>query len=389
MVYHNIAILKICTLLLILTLACGISFDGLLGQSAAEQTLQAIYVQQTVEALEQIVEPEPEEQPETQPTEEIIHNITPGSPSWVSQYWNDTHSKSTANQKRAPGGDFLNQNLLERPFTANDMLYRPDVDLVKVEISQDATFYYFFLHLSGVHPDINMLSAHYGVEIDLNRDGRGNILLWAKGDGNQEWNIDQVFVYRDSNEDVGGRRPLQADAPGYTGDSYDQLLFSPDHLDDPDAAWKRVDPTDPTIMQLAIKKSLLGNATSFMWNGWADDGVSDPEKFDYNDFFTLAEAGSPISGANDYPLKALYLVDNTCRLAFGFEPTGNEPGVCFVAQPTPEPTPRPTARPTNTTEPPPCNCSDFPNYTFINDEACCLYCGYNWTGNVEFPCDLP
>ena len=77
-------------------------------------------------------------------------------------------------------------------------------------------------------------------------------------------------------------------------------------------------------MQLAIKKSPLNNATTFLWNGWADDGVSDPMKFDYNDFFTLAEAGSPLSGTSDYPLKALYLTDNTCRLAFGFEATGNE-----------------------------------------------------------------
>jgi len=150
-----------------------------------------------------------------------------------------------------------------------------------------------------------------------------------------------------------------------------------------------VDPSDATVMQLAIKKSLLGNAASFMWNGWADDGVTDPERFDYNDSFTLAEAGSPLSGTSDYPLKALFLVDNTCRLAFGFEATGNEPGVCFVVQPTPEPTPRPTSRPTNTVEQPPCDCSDFPNYTFMDTEACCTYCGYNWTGNVEFPCDLP
>jgi hypothetical protein len=48
-----------------------------------------------------------------------------------------------------------------------------------------------------------------------------------------------------------------------------------------------------------------------------------------------AQAGSPLAGSN-YPLKALYLVDNTCRWKYGFTPTGNEIGLCPTgkAQPT-------------------------------------------------------
>lgn len=371
--------------LLLVALACDISFGGLGGPSKAEQTLQAVYAQQTVEALEQSAEIAQEDiVEEATATIEIKHTTIPDKPGWVSQWWLDTNSSSTAGQKRAYGGDYLNQNLLERPFTAKEMIYRPDVDLVRVEISQDPTFYYFILHLSGVNTETNMLSAYYGVELDINRDGRGDLLLWALGDGSTEWRITDVFVYHDANNDVGGARPMLADAPNYNGDSYEELLFSIEHLDDPDAAWKRVDPGDASVIQLAIKKSMLDNAAVFMWNAWADDGVKDPTKFDYNDFFTTKDAGSPIGGAADYPLKELYLVDNTCRLAYGFEPSGNEPGLCLM--PAPTPTPKPTETPETPEPPPPCDCASYINYTFITDEVCCIYCGYIWSGDPEFPC---
>ena len=321
------------------------------GASAAEQTLEALYLEQTVEALTAPEEPAPAEEPEIMEeptaTREIVHSVLPGEPGWVSQWWLDTNSTNTAAQKRANGGDDLSINLLERPFSAEAMDYRPDIDLIRVELSHNPTFYYFSLHLSGVNPATSTLSAHYGVEIDLSRDGRGDVLLWVAGDGNSEWNIAEVWVLQDENNDVGGPRPVLADAPGGGGNGFEKALFSPELLDDPDAAWKRVNPSDPTVMQLAIKRSLLGNAGAFFWRAWADDGVKDPGLFDYNDVFTLAQAGSPISGQTNYPLKELALVDNTCRLAWGFEPDADAPGLCSVPQPTATPVP-----PTQTPVPP-------------------------------------
>ena len=372
-------LLTVAIVLMVFTLACEISLGG--GneeeKSPAEETLQAIYIEQTIQA--QVGDSEASAADEaTAPTAtvEIKHSIIPDNPGWVSQWWLDTSSKNTASQKRANGGDYLNTNLLERPFTANEMVYRADIDLIKVELSQDQNFYYFLLHMSGPNPDSNQLEGWYGVEFDLNRDGRGDRLLWAKADGNTEWNIDDVFVYEDKNQDVGGARPLGADAPNYNGDSYETTVFSLDNLSDPDAAWKRTSPNDARIMQFAIKKALLNNASVFMWSGWADDGVKNPANFDYNDFFTPADAGSPIGGAANYPLKELYLTDNTCRLPYGFDATGNEPGVCYTAEV--DPTDEPTATP-------PCNCDDYANQTYINDEACCTYCGFNWSGTQEFP----
>lgn len=372
------------SVLLLVVLACDISFNGLGGPSETEQTLQAIQIQQTMVSIEQTIESgQNVVEAEASATIEVKHTTMPGKPGWVSQWWLDISSKGTAGQKRAYGGDYLSQNLLERPFTAGEMVYRPDVDLERVELSQDPTFYYFMLHLSGLSPETNRLSAYYGVELDISKDGRGDLLLWALGDGSTEWSIADVFVYKDANDDVGGSRPLLADAPNYNGDSYETFLFSPDHLSDPDVAWKRVDPADSNVMQLAIKKSALGNAAAFMWNAWADDGVKDPTMFDYNDFYTLKEAGSPIGGASDYPLKDLYLADNTCRMAYGYTPTGNETGLCKTAEPAPAPEPD---EPEPDEPEPICDCDSYDNYTFIMDEACCVYCGYEWGGTAEFPC---
>jgi hypothetical protein len=56
-------------------------------------------------------------------------------------------------------------------------------------------------------------------------------------------------------------------------------------------------------------------------------------RFKRQNSFTQEQAGSPISGETNYPLKEVYAVDNTCRVASGYEATGREPGIC--AQPPP------------------------------------------------------
>ena len=213
------------TALIFIAMACTFSLGNDTG-SSAEETLQAIYIAQTVEALEQVQSQLDSEAQQPTATIEVHHTLIPGEPGWVSQWWLDTSSKNTASQKRAYGGDVLSQNLLERPFTSEDMVFRPDVDLGRVEISQGNTFYYFMLHLEGLNPDTDMLSAYYGVEVDLDKDARGDFLIWALGDGSKEWSIADVYVYEDGNTDVGGKRPLLADAPDYDGDSYDEKLFS-------------------------------------------------------------------------------------------------------------------------------------------------------------------
>jgi hypothetical protein len=103
---------------------------------------------------------------------------------------------------------------------------------------------------------------------------------------------------------------------------------------DPDMAWVRI---SADSLQFAFKKSLIG--TKFMLGVLADAGFKDPEKLDYVDRFPITEAGSSVKDNPNYPLKELFLVDNTCREAFGFEATGYEPQICPV-EPTPTKAPR-------------------------------------------------
>ena len=60
----------------------------------------------------------------------------------------------------------------------------------------------------------------------------------------------------------------------------------------------------------------------------ADAGLKNIADLDYVDRFTESEAGSPQREDKYYPLKALYAVDNTCRQAYGFTGTGQEPQRC-------------------------------------------------------------
>jgi hypothetical protein len=51
--------------------------------------------------------------------------------------------------------------------------------------------------------------------------------------------------------------------------------------------------------------------------------------FEFNDHFTYEQAGYPLKeDAKNYPVKAVWGVDNTCRVPSGFTPTGYMPGLC-------------------------------------------------------------
>jgi hypothetical protein len=109
---------------------------------------------------------------------------------------------------------------------------------------------------------------------------------------------------------------------------------------------------------VAFKQSVIGAADTFLFGGWSDEGVREAGWFDYNDHFTLAEAGSPLSNSPHYPLAALFSVDNTCRWGYGFEPTTAYPGLCLLPEPTPVP---PTSPPPDEPETEIC----FPPSTYV------------------------
>jgi hypothetical protein len=224
-------------------------------------------------------------------------------------------------------GDSLRLGILERPFSQTDMIYHPETDLINIVASQDDNFYYFSIEVSGIDAALGYPSANYAVEFDTDKNLKGDYLLWVSGDKNTEWNHENVNVLQDTNKDVGGTTAVIPDAGA--GDGYETVVFSPDVMDDPDLAWKRVNPDMPNVIQLAIKKSVLDPGL-FYWKAWADGNMIEAGQFDFNDFYNNAQAGSPDLSNADYPVNQLNLMDSTCWSAYGFQPQ-EMTGGCYKA----------------------------------------------------------
>lgn len=288
-------------------------------------------------------------------TPNIVHLTTPGEPPSYYESWIiDRDSSSTAPQRAANGGENFSVNLYERPFNANTMdIYYPDLDIKNARLDRKGTWVYVEIEMVNVRQSGGM-NGNYGVELDLDVDGRGDWLILASKP-QPTWSTKGVRVWTDTNNDVGNDFPVNSDPP-QRGNGYDQLFFDQGNNPDADIAWARVSPQNPAFIQLAFKNSLIANDNYFMWGAWADQGVFNPAFYDYNDHFTHAEAGSPLPGLQKYyPLKALFEVDNTCREAIGFTLVGDEPGACPVyIPPTDKPTQvPPTITPTPTPSPTP------------------------------------
>ena len=280
----------------------------------------------------------------------IVHVMKPADPPVSISSISDNNSSTTAAQRRANGGDSFNINLFERPFTSNAMEYQPDLDITSAKLSEYEAWVYVTITVSGKNP-AGGLTGDYGAEVDVNMDGRGDLLVMAAKPG-PAWSTDGVRLWTDPNKDVGSAHPVISDPPA-SNDGYETLAFNAGVGADPDAAWARLSPSDPTTVQIAFKAVLINNADKYMWGAWAmDDSTLNPAWFDFNDHFTPAQAGSPlIEDTQNYPLKALAKIDNTCRWVVGFAPTGAEPGICPVpATPTPVP-PTPTVTRTPTVAP--------------------------------------
>ncbi len=280
----------------------------------------------------------------------VIHTMTPADPKGGKLVY-DVDSAGTAPEKRAPYGDAYEWNRFERPFT-QDMNYVPDMDITNFTVTKDNDWWYVSIKLIGADPN-NAIGINYGVEIDLDHDGYGDYLIWAHPPYTNQWETNPVQVYQDKNHNTGGLTGGKSDAP-FTADGYETLIFDgAAGSNDPDIAWIRVEASSPATVEFAFKKSWSGSV--FMLGVIADAGWKDPKKMDYVDRIPIAEAGSPIKNNMYYPLKGLFLVDNTCRDAFGFEPTHLEPQGCPV-EPTPTKAPNKGQAPAPGSTPPPPGC---------------------------------
>lgn len=256
----------------------------------------------------------------------------------------DVDSSGDAEKQTVPGGDLFVRDLYERPFNTGAMdTYFPYIDIVDTQVFKDGTWGYAAISLSGTDENGN-LPASYGIELDLDKDGRGDWLILANHPVTTDWTTQGVQAWQDTNNDVGGSRPLFADKSP-DGDGYETKVFDQGRGGFPDGAWVRRSSEDSKTVELAFKLSMLGNPDAFSLDAWAGTQNLDPAMFDFNDHMTHAQAGSPLVDYTVYPLKRLAEIDNTCRMAVGFPDTeGVVPGLCVTAHPS-GPAPQPTSPP--------------------------------------------
>jgi hypothetical protein len=297
----------------------------------------------------------------------FTHVMTPSDPRPGKLVY-DVQSAGTAGEKRAPYGDSYDWNRLERPFLQN-MTYVSDLDIVTFTVANDSDWWYVSMRLMGIDPN-NALGINYGVELDLDHDGYGDYLIWTHPPYTNQWDTLPVQIYQDSNHNTGGLSAGKSDAP-FDADGYETLIFDGSvGGGDPDVAWVRIHAGSDATVQFAFKRSWSGS--EFMLGVIADAGLKDPKKLDYVDRIPIAQAGSPVKDNMYYPLNELFAVDNTCREAFGFEPTHYEPQGCPVA-PTPTKAPRDPApqgpTPVQACQPPPGGC--LPGSTWNQNQCRC------------------
>lgn len=239
----------------------------------------------------------------------------------------DVNSMQNANQKAVSGGDVYVNGLYERPFNADTMdKYFAYLDIVNLQGYKDDTWGYAQISLAGKDPN-GKLPGEYAVELDLNKDGRGDWLILATSVSSTDWSRTGVQAYKDPDGDVGGNIPMVADNNPQGGDGYETLVFDQGKGTLSDGAFARIDPSDAQTVDIAFKLAMIGDPPSYAMGGWAGSKI-DPAMFDYNDHMTHPQAGSPNRGDTIYPIKQLAESDNTCRLAIGFAPSSAVPGLC-------------------------------------------------------------
>ena len=65
--------------------------------------------------------------------------------------------------------------MYERPFDAEEMVYHPELDIAKVEVTNDSEFYYFTIRLNGSNNEVGGLTVLYGLRLMLIWMVRGTI----------------------------------------------------------------------------------------------------------------------------------------------------------------------------------------------------------------------
>lgn len=254
---------------------------------------------------------------------------------------------SGSNQINVSGCDYWNREYLERPADSNGGTYVPALDILWSQVGKASPWVFLRTKVTSLADE----PAGYqtGFEIDTNLDSRGNYLVLASEPKSTQWTTDGVQLWQDTNNDVGGAKSFVYDQNQSNG--YETQLFNAGVGNDPDLAWARVSPKDPTIIEFAVKASILGEAKTFAWWSWTGIQNLNPAQFEVVDRLQDTEAWN---------------MDNSCSWIYGTKPEeGQVANLCAIVKPTPTPTLPPTVN-----EPTSCPVQTCPFLSFWDQATC-------------------
>lgn len=227
---------------------------------------------------------------------------------------------SGSNQINVSGCDYWNREFLERPADTNGGTYVPALDILWSQVGKASPWVFLRTKVTSLAEE--PVGYQTGFEIDTNLDSRGNFLVLASEPKSTQWTTDGVQVWQDLNNDVGGAKSFAYDQNQSNG--YETELFNAGVGNDPDLAWVRISPKDSTIIEFAVKTSILGEAKTFAWWSWTGIQKLNPAQFEVVDRLQDTEAWN---------------MDNSCSWIYGTKPEeGQVANLCAIVKPTPTPT---------------------------------------------------
>jgi hypothetical protein len=224
-------------------------------------------------------------------------------------------------------------DVIERPFSSNQDKRYLNVDIDKVYVGADDTFFYLAIDVFGYgftqivgDPDTegNEMNDYFGYEVN-NPSGQGSAGTWRQG---------EVRVWEDSDESVGGTDPLLAEGPIDTN-GYDNLYWelgntSTEYNTVPDGAWARVRGDDGTIVELAVRHTLFSNPAQAAMRAWVSQGAQDVSIYYYHDKRNSLTHGSPYPDHQDSPPANVYEIDNSSGVGVFISPDGSISGTVYL-----------------------------------------------------------
>ena len=243
--------------------------------------------------------------PDADPPLEIVHWEYPGKfnslPCRRYLTAKPGHISEPANNKLSEVCDQWDRNYFERPLSEDLSELYPQLDIIEAEFGQDEKWYYTRILVFSELVENLVLDGVYAIEIDLDLDARGDILITAVAPGiypPDEWHSKGVQVWLDSNDDVGGPTAVFVD-PRYDGNGYETLLVDSGVGDDSDLAFVKTYSEQPGLIEFGFKAKSTRRSRNLrvVGLGYADDlGAA---KFDPVDFFpqdTLLPWTTPAAG---------------------------------------------------------------------------------------------